>query len=992
MSNTIAKGSLRVEVDEPSLEARLIFTPEEDGEEWDAEKIKRLIASEKISEGYNSGSIDSIADDWAKQPVKRGDGQVNTQTVTIAAGKPAEDPVPEEAVWEEFSRPEESISDIERFLQEADAPRITKEKTEKVKVKRKVQKKQKLPFLQPKEEFEEITEKRKVEEPVDVDPTVVDFGWAEKGQKLAGIIPAKPGKPGKDVFGTPIMPLSETEPAVYPGRGTEKSKSDIIAAEAGIVRRGRNWVEVLPFRMHEWSVHLSKDKATCYLSFSPGSKHSTPPTPGKIVEEIKKLEYPEELVIPLDEIENLILQSIEEGRELHDVVISGDSDATVDVHVTEDNLKATLDIRKGRGKGKPLELKEVGKALRESGIKGFNTENIKKDIMDFYRSSKMVLSDYPLAEGTPPELPEDGKLSFNVTFFDESEREEMKERLAASDESQFPGINSFNDFHVLEVEEMGFVVRHQSVAKIEKGKKGRDGKDVYGNPVPAAEPKEVALQLYENVRMEQGTAQAEVGGLIEKGSRAGTVLLRIRPHRDSEADVTVSEDKMRAYLSLRPAEGIGKQPDIELIKKKLAENGVKQGINQDASVKAVEAAKKGEAVTNLLIAKGKQPQHAGENKLELFVQLPSQKNVTIKKDGRADYKNRHNMISVKAGELIAKILAPETEPEDGWDVTGKTISAKKTKGFDLQIGKNIKQEIQDDGSTNLIAEKDGKLLYDKKSMEIQDTHVVEGNVDLKSGNIKFKGTVQVKGSVETGFYVVSGDSIQIKEGVEAALLSCEKDIEIGQGVKGGGKAVLRTKKNIKAAFVERATVLTVGDISIKNFCLQSNVKCNGKLFLESEKGSFIGGLVKARKGLDVMNLGAKNGIKTEVFFGQDYLVADQIELEEKEIEKIKNKILEFDTAMNRLEKKGDKMKLEQVRKEKLKLLKIMEKRSFRLFNFRERFEEHFPSEVQIRGTLYPGVVVESHGRYYEPKSEKKALKLIFDEESGQIKEEPIAKK
>jgi hypothetical protein len=145
-------------------------------------------------------------------------------------------------------------------------------------------------------------------------------------------------------------------------------------------------------------------------------------------------------------------------------------------------------------------------------------------------------------------------------------------------------------------------------------------------------------------------------------------------------------------------------------------------------------------------------------------------------------------------------------------------------------------------------------------------------------------------------------------------------------------------------------------------------------------------------GINVQNLGSKNGIKTEVFFGQDYLIGDQIELEEKEIEKIKKKITEYDSAMKRMEKSGEKQKLEKVRKEKLKLLKIMEKRSLRLFNFRERFEEHFPSEVVVRGTLYPGVVIESHNRYYEPTEEKKAVKLVFDEKSGQIKEEALTKK
>jgi uncharacterized protein (DUF342 family) len=991
MSDTTITGNLQLDVDESGLEARIVYTPSSDGEQWDVEKLKRLLNEEKITEGVDEKTLESTIDDLAKQPEKRGDGEINKQTVLIAEGTPAQDPVPEKVNWLDLPKPEDIKEDIERFLQDVDAPNITKERVKKVKTKKKVQKKQKFPFMQPKEEVEEVTEKQKVQEPVEVDPEVEDYGWAEQGQKLATVAPGRPGKPGKDVYGTPIMPVSETEEAVYPGQGTEKEKSDVVAKESGVVRRGKNWVEVLPFRRHSWDMYLSKDKATCYLTFTPGNEYATPPTPGQLFSKVEELGYPEEHLLSGEELEEMILSAIREQKELSDEIISTDKDASIDLHITDDKTKALLSLEKGRGRGKPLSLKEVGKTIRESGLKGVKIEKVKKDLMEFYRSSRFSMEDYVLAEGSPPEESEDGTVSMNVTFLGEQEREELREQITNTDNTTFPEITSTNDFHILEVEEMAFVIRHQTVAKLEPGKKGKDGKDVFGNTLASRKPKEPQVKLLENLVKEENVIQAQINGLLEKGKHAETVLLRVRPHKDGEAEVTVSEDKMRAYLTMYPAEGMGKAPGDELIKKRLAEKGVKKGVDEETIEDAVKRAASGEKVVNLLVAKGREPQHASENQIEFHVNFPSRKKVTIKEDGRADYKTHDTMVLVNTGDVVATILPPEVEPSDGWDITGKSHPAKKKQGIDIEIGKNVKQEPQDDGSVNLVAEKDGKLLYDKKQLAIQDVHVVDGNVDLKSGNIKFKGPVEIKGDVESGFYVVSGDSITVKEGVEAALLTCEKDLSIAQGVKGGGKAVLRAKNTIQATFIERAKVLAVGDVQVKNFCLQSDVKSNGKVTLETEKGSFIGGSVRARKGLDVMNLGSKSGMRTEVFFGQDYLIADQIGLEEKEIEKIKKKIMDYDSAMNRLEKEGKTTKLEKIRKEKLKLMKIMEKRSFRLFTFRERFEEHFPSEVQVRGTLYPGVVIESHGRYYEPKEEKTSIKLVFDQESGQIKEEPLTK-
>jgi uncharacterized protein (DUF342 family) len=215
---------------------------------------------------------------------------------------------------------------------------------------------------------------------------------------------------------------------------------------------------------------------------------------------------------------------------------------------------------------------------------------------------------------------------------------------------------------------------------------------------------------------------------------------------------------------------------------------------------------------------------------------------------------------------------------------------------------------------------------------------------------------------------------------------------IAQGVKGGGKAVIRAKKEIRLSFAEQATLLSVGDIHIKNACLRCQVKSNGKLVLETEKGNFVGGSARVKGGLDVMNLGGESGAKTHVSFGQDYLIKDQIESEEAEIEKVKAQIIKLDSAMHLFERGGQQVNLEKVRQEKLKLLKIIEKRSMRLFTLREKFEEHCPSEIRVRGTVYPGTIIESHGRFFEVRKKSSKLVFFFNPEVGHIQEKPLDQK
>ena len=120
-------------------------------------------------------------------------------------------------------------------------------------------------------------------------------------------------------------------------------------------------------------------------------------------------------------------------------------------------------------------------------------------------------------------------------------------------------------------------------------------------------------------------------------------------------------------------------------------------------------------------------------------------------------------------------------------------------------------------------------------------------------------------------------------------------------------------------------------------------------------------------------------------------MADQIQQQEKKIQKLKDYVTKLDNAMYRYEKSGERKKLDAARREKLKYLKMIEKRSMHLFTLRERYEEHFESRIAVRGTVYPGVVLESHGRFYEVAAPKEKVSFTFDPEKGRIEEQPLDK-
>ena len=95
--------------------------------------------------------------------------------------------------------------------------------------------------------------------------------------------------------------------------------------------------------------------------------------------------------------------------------------------------------------------------------------------------------------------------------------------------------------------------------------------------------------------------------------------------------------------------------------------------------------------------------------------------------------------------------------------------------------------------------------------------------------------------------------------------------------------------------------------------------------------------------------------------------------------------------MKSSEKLNNKEQLQELFNEKVKSMKILEKRNLRIFTLKERFEQHFESEIIVKGTMHPGVILESHGRTHEVNKLTKGVRIRFDTSSGRITEESLSK-
>jgi len=977
MAQGAAKGDLTLTIEESELEASIRFTANPSGAEWTADKLLRVLMDARIG-GWNQKRAEDLI-----QKLSRAKGAT---LEVVARGEAPQPAVPELPEWVELPPPPELAEIAAAVSAEAPPPLLYKIKVETVRVEKSVKKPGVLPFLPARVEKVTVTERRQRRELVHPDPTVLSTGYATRGARIGILSISKPGKPGKTIFGKPL-PSPVDDGTFYTGQGVLRQKSELLAEADGIVRRGERWVDLVPLPIHSWSMDVSPDGSTYSLTYAPGDRRLRGPSAADVLEKAVELGASEDELLEKEALADLLETAVSSGDALVGRSLSKDRDAKINIDVSPDGVRATLSIWKGRGGGRPLELSALSAELKASRVRGFKPDQLKKDILDFYKGQSAELLDYPLAEGSAPSRGKDRSLTFAVAFLDEAKADGLKAELAAHS-GLAQAVPSLGEFPIGPSTKVAQVQLGQRIGELSPGSPGQEGVDVYGRRLPALPGNDPSIRVYENIDFSKGALSATAAGLLLAEEVGGGWRLRVLRHRDATIEASVSSDAMTATISLTSGEGLGSALSVEGVIAALNEKGVVQGIEPFSIAEAIADARAGNPVLKRIVARGRQPVPSGGLKMEWRVDRASGALYTLADDGRADFKERDTMTRVAAGQAIVSITASGGAGEDGVDVLGRPSKAAAAKGEQApEHDDSVREETGEGGERILVAAVGGELVVEKNRISVREHLALQGDVGAQTGNVRFPGSIKVAGSVLAGYSLVAGGDVAVGGAVEASLVSSDGGIRVTEGVKGGRKGTVRARKSIEASFAEQALLLAVEDIRVRNACILCNVKTNGRLVLLSERGALIGGLCRARKGVEVTTLGSENYTKTEISFGQDYLVADQIDVEEREIERLKALILQTDRGMAELGRAG--AGLDRARQDKVKLVKLLEKRTLRVFDLRERFEEHIPSEVRVKGTVFPGVILESHNRFYEVRSRKTKVVFAFDPRAGRIVERPL---
>ena len=440
----------------------------------------------------------------------------------------------------------------------------------------------------------------------------------------------------------------------------------------------------------------------------------------------------------------------------------------------------------------------------------------------------------------------------------------------------------------------------------------------------------------------------------------------------------VSADKTEAFI-LVAEKGTRIRKDRLLLS--LEEKGVKTGIDY---VMLERLENQGADSNTVILATGRRPQAGADGWYEFFFDINIKKGPKLLEDGSVDYQNIKWFELVRKGDVVAKYHEPEPG-NPGLNILGDEVSAKKGRELRHLTCKGV--TLEPDKKT-YIASTDGKIEYKGDGLEVTDI-LVQDSVTQATGNVEFNGSVYVRGEVVDGAIIRAEKDILVDGFVEGAVLEAGGDIILRKGNNGDGRGRLRAKGSIMGRFFERANVKAGKHINA-NYCLNSELWADGRIEISGKNGSLAGGSTYAAQGINAFNIGNAAGIKTGISVGgEDPFIAEINSLEDKlhsaqrELYLLKNAYADFRRKYAPEVRNSNPvyLKIEDSIYAKEQEINKLRKRQEELQRERDRAEQ---VKIVIRGSLYPGVLVNINGSRWNSKpiknvTLKKNKVLIVDD-------------
>ena len=352
-------------------------------------------------------------------------------------------------------------------------------------------------------------------------------------------------------------------------------------------------------------------------------------------------------------------------------------------------------------------------------------------------------------------------------------------------------------------------------------------------------------------------------------------------------DIVVSEDKLQAHLVVKkPLDRDTTYKDIHFF---LGEKKVLFGVVDEDKIKNF-LKKKLLHNRPWLIAEGKPPEEPTDGEVNYLFDIDPLKRPVVPEEGeskeRVDFKDRGEMPYVKSGDLVAE-RKPGLPGVQGMDVYGAQIKTRKAKQATLRVGEGVELSYDKRLANSKI---DGMpVLQVERNQEkviVVPEYFIKGDVNMKTGNVRFKGPVVVKGTVENGFKVISASLVANE--VMKATVEVEGDVVVAGGIIG---ANINSKGKLEAKFIKGAVIDTMTSVSAPQGIIDSKVYTSGECIVE--KGKILNSQVYAYQGITTRDIGSFTSPESTLTIGIDPALLKQVTQLETDLAEKKKALEKF---------------------------------------------------------------------------------------------------
>lgn len=472
--------------------------------------------------------------------------------------------------------------------------------------------------------------------------------------------------------------------------------------------------------------------------------------------------------------------------------------------------------------------------------------------------------------------------------------------------------------------------------------------------------------------------------LVKNGSDGQYALVGQYKHiqgADALVSVDVTKDHMKCFIVVSSPGMSGADVSADAIKRSLLTQGIIEQCIDDAKIE--------EFVDNpvydnpFLVAEAIPPVDGKDAYLSYnFETDPKKLKAKVSESGNINYKE-NRIQNVIAGQPLATKI-PAERGSGGKTVYGRYLEAKNGKDIQILLGKNV---IFDRDGVTVVAEIDGEVMLFNGKITVEPVKFLDA-VNVKTGDIKFVGTVIIKGAVEEG-YRVEATNIEVNGIVDKSYLEATGNIILSQGVFGKGEGYIKAGKSLWAKFINDTTVEVEENVIVSDSIVNSNVTAMKNIIVRGKKAQIIGGHLLATEEICAKKIGSPGGgTETTLEVGIDPRAKNRlIALQKKQADLTKEyDNIELDVQTLEQQKKLRK-KLPLEKEEKLTSLKNRNKEITSelesISNEIESIQEHLRElkavgKVKVENIIYAGVKVYVRDVLDEVKMDVKGVTFYYD--------------